>query len=228
MAFFGISLRKRHVDPGHFGHLSATRIPWSCKKKIIKAYRDATSARVLELKRASADMAFFGISLRKRHVDPGLFGHLSATRIPWSCKKKIIKAYRDATSARVLELKRASVRLWTILLGEGYRNHQRFRLWDTGRRQHFERNWLAVRATGGGPCPTPLSRTTERLTSFIGPLLEPLANCFDSDAVPSEVHEDTQSITTEQYYLPWDPEFEVTNPSSQADPASTGTQQASE
>ncbi|KAG0443831.1 hypothetical protein HPB47_014480 [Ixodes persulcatus] len=91
-----------------------------------------------------ADMAFFGISLRKRHVDPGLFGHLSATRIPWSCKKKIIKAYRDATSARMLELNRASVRLWTILLGEGYRNHQRFRLWDTGRRQHFERNWVAV------------------------------------------------------------------------------------
>ncbi|KAG0410019.1 hypothetical protein HPB47_012861 [Ixodes persulcatus] len=100
MAFFGISLRKRHVDPGLFGHLSATRIPWSCKKKIIKAYRDATSARVLELNRASADMAFFGISLRKRHVDPGLFGHLSATRIPWSCKKKIIKAYRDATRHR--------------------------------------------------------------------------------------------------------------------------------
>ncbi|KAG0419588.1 hypothetical protein HPB47_004006 [Ixodes persulcatus] len=97
-----------------------------------------------EIKRVvkeTADMAFFGISLRKRHVDPGLFGHLSATRIPWSCKKKIIKAYRDATSARVLELNRASVRLWTILLGEGYRNHQRFRLWDTGRRQHFERNW---------------------------------------------------------------------------------------
>lgn len=90
-------------------------------------------------------MAFFGISLRKRHVDPGLFGHLSATRIPWSCKKKIIKAYRDATSARVLELNRASVRLWTILLGEGYRNHQRFRLWDTGRRQHFERNWYVRR-----------------------------------------------------------------------------------
>ncbi|KAM7306744.1 hypothetical protein ISCGN_010411 [Ixodes scapularis] len=86
-------------------------------------------------------MAFFGISLRKRHVDPGLFRHLSATRIPWSCKKKIIKAYRDATSARVLELNRASVRLWTILFGEGYRNYQRFRLWDTGRRQHFERNW---------------------------------------------------------------------------------------
>ncbi|KAG0442856.1 hypothetical protein HPB47_015546, partial [Ixodes persulcatus] len=82
-------------------------------------------------------------------------------------------------------------------------------------RKDLAANRQAVRATGGGPCPTPLSRTTERLTSFIGPLLEPLANCFDSDAVPSEVHEDTQSITTEQYYLPWDPEFEVTNPSSQ-------------
>ncbi|KAG0431025.1 hypothetical protein HPB47_022165 [Ixodes persulcatus] len=66
-------------------------------------------------------------------------------------------------------------------------------------------NRLAVRATGGGPCPTPLSRTTERLTAFIGPLLEPLPNRFDSDASCA-----------------------LWSDALQADAASTGTQQARE
>ncbi|KAG0413081.1 hypothetical protein HPB47_009773 [Ixodes persulcatus] len=73
-------------------------------------------------------------------------------------------------------------------------------------RKDYAANRLAVRATGGGPCPTPLSRTTERLTAFIGPLLEPLPNRFDSDAQSSAL---------------W-------NDALQADPASTGTQQAHE
>lgn len=55
-----------------------------------------------------------------------------------------------------------------IALGAGREVHQlKTMLQNIKARKDLVANRLAVRATEGGPCPTPLSRTTEGLTAFI-------------------------------------------------------------
>ncbi|KAM7281681.1 uncharacterized protein ISCGN_005711, partial [Ixodes scapularis] len=92
---------------------------------------DNLGRRLAELE---AEVAFLGISLRKRYVDPNLFKHLSSSRFPWSAKKKIIKAYRQGATKRIDELRRACERIWTILRGQQYKHDQDFQRWNAGKK----------------------------------------------------------------------------------------------
>ncbi|KAG0418820.1 hypothetical protein HPB47_004565, partial [Ixodes persulcatus] len=51
---------------------------------------DKMGRRMAELE---ADVAFFGMCLRKKYVDPLFFKQLAASGIPWKDKRKVIKAY---------------------------------------------------------------------------------------------------------------------------------------
>ncbi|KAG0413007.1 hypothetical protein HPB47_009843 [Ixodes persulcatus] len=119
---------------------------------------------------------------------------------------------------------------FNAVMGARREAHQLKKCYETIKkkaRKDLAANRLAVRATGGGPCPTPLSRTTERLTAFIGPLQEPLPNRFDSDAVPSEGQGPAGPDTNDSSSF-WKQSSALWSDALQADPASTGTQQARE
>ncbi|XP_042150148.1 uncharacterized protein LOC121838139, partial [Ixodes scapularis] len=105
---------------------------------------DNLGRRLAELE---AEVAFLGISLRKRYVDPNLFKHLSSSRFPWSAKKKIIKAYRQGATKRSDELRRACERIWTILRGQQYKHDQDFQRWNAGKKVLFDSLWSVKRRT---------------------------------------------------------------------------------
>ncbi|XP_040064250.1 uncharacterized protein LOC120838403 [Ixodes scapularis] len=102
---------------------------------------DKLGRRLAELE---AEVAFFGICLRKRYVDPELFKHLSASASSWS-NKKILRTYRDGASQRIQDVRNASDRLWFLLLGKDFRQHRDFQNWNDIKRAHFNRTWCVKR-----------------------------------------------------------------------------------
>lgn len=95
----------------------------------------------------------------------------------------------DVLSFQISVLDRITLKL-NAVMGTGREVHQ---LKQKMAQKHKKKAWkdlaakrLAVRATGGGPCLTPLIKTTKRMRAFSGMLTEPLHNRFDADAVPSE------------------------------------------
>ncbi|KAG0410360.1 hypothetical protein HPB47_012505 [Ixodes persulcatus] len=66
------------------------------------AVLDKLGRRLAELE---ADVAFFGICLRKNFVDPEHFKHLSSSSIPWYAKKKITKAYRSRATRKIQDIR---------------------------------------------------------------------------------------------------------------------------
>ncbi|XP_040071196.1 uncharacterized protein LOC115320437 [Ixodes scapularis] len=103
---------------------------------------DKLGRRLAELE---ADVAFFGICLRKKFVDPENFKHLSSTSVPWYAKKKIIKAYRDGASKRIQDIKGACDRLWTLLLGDDFKYHREYHQWTSSKITLFDRLWYVKR-----------------------------------------------------------------------------------
>ncbi|XP_042144221.1 uncharacterized protein LOC121834568 [Ixodes scapularis] len=103
---------------------------------------DRLGRRLAELE---AEVAYFGICLRKRFVDPAAFKHLSASGGHWSGKKRILKAYREASSHRIKEIRSASERLWELLVGGDFKRHRDYINWNSIRRTVFNRMWYVKR-----------------------------------------------------------------------------------
>ncbi|XP_029841165.2 arginase-1 [Ixodes scapularis] len=92
-----------------------------------------------------ADVAFFGMCLRKKYVDQLFFKQLAASGIPWKDKKKVIRPYRSGTGQRVQDIRSACDRLWNLLLGKNFRRHGDYHLWSAVMRTHFDRAWYVKR-----------------------------------------------------------------------------------
>uniref|UniRef100_A0A147BDN4 Putative reverse transcriptase n=1 Tax=Ixodes ricinus TaxID=34613 RepID=A0A147BDN4_IXORI len=106
------------------------------------AVLDKLGRRLAELE---ADVAFFGICLRKNFVDPEHFKHLSSSSILWYAKKKIIKAYRNGATRRIQDIRGACDRLWLLLLGDNFKHYREYQQWSSTRRTLFDRLWNVKR-----------------------------------------------------------------------------------
>ncbi|KAG0417932.1 hypothetical protein HPB47_005248 [Ixodes persulcatus] len=102
---------------------------------------DKLALRLAELE---ADVAYYGLSLRKNFIDPAQFRHLSTSGLSWSSKKKVIKIYREGATRRIQELYTACNRLWDLLLGKDYRHRKEFHHWDNIKKAQFHRICCAL------------------------------------------------------------------------------------
>ncbi|KAG0445287.1 hypothetical protein HPB47_017304 [Ixodes persulcatus] len=87
VAFFGICLRKNFVDPEHFKHLSSSSIPWYAKKKIIKAYRNAATRRIQDIRATEASS--------ERHAHPSEYNrdiYVDRSRARWTKEESLMLA----------------------------------------------------------------------------------------------------------------------------------------
>ncbi|KAG0428287.1 hypothetical protein HPB47_024712 [Ixodes persulcatus] len=67
------------------------------------------------------DVSYFGLCLRKKFVDPSLFGYLTQRSLPWRHQKRILKASRNVTGipqfCGVRQLELSSARKLSFLVG---------------------------------------------------------------------------------------------------------------